>query len=78
MPGASRKRGCTDASTGKPKTMYDTREDAHSARMWMVDKMGVSPEKLRVYECRYSGDDPHFHVGGVPLAKKRNYGRRRR
>lgn len=80
MAKIGQRQGCT-ASTGsgkdpKPKTIYWTRDAAHSARMWMIDHLGASPEKLRVYECRYSGDEPHFHVGGIPLKKKRNYGRR--
>lgn len=77
MATMGQKRGCVHASTGRPKTGYPSREEAQAGLEWMVRTQGTDPAKVRVYECRYSPDPlaPHFHVGGKPLADRRNHGR---
>ncbi len=72
--------GCREGGKGgSPKRAYPTREQAQSGLEWMVDNMGTSRERVRVYECRYSPPgEPHFHVGKKPIPDRRNYGRRKR
>lgn len=77
MPTAGQKQGClAGGQRDKPKHCYRSLDEAYSGLAWMVENLAAVEENLRAYQCRYSpGDDPHFHVGRIPGAVRKQYGR---